>query len=549
MRIAVIGGVAGGASAATRARRLNEQAEITIYEKGPYVSYANCGLPYYVGGEIANAEDLLLETPESLEARFNIRVNVNTEVLAVDPKAGILLFSQDGATKSQAFDRFILAPGSIPIVPRVPGIEREDVFLLRTVPDALRLHDYLDSHVVHHAAVIGAGFIGLEMSEVLSHRGIEVTLIDQAAHILPPVDDDIAAFLESRLSALGLHLMLSNSLVGISGPINGPIVDLAQGPKVATDIVVMGLGVRPSLQLARSMGLALGKTGAIFVDTHMQTSQPNVWAAGDAVEKHDLVTGQPRWWPLAGIANKEGRVAGTNASGGHATIKGALGTGIVRVSPYTIGVTGLTEKAASQAGISYRVLHTIRGHHAGYYPGARDVLIKVLYDPKNGRILGAQAVGEQGIDKRIDVFATAIHGQMTIEDLAELDLAYAPPIGAAKDPVIITGMAIANHREGLIDSVSAADLASWLGRTDPPYLLDVRDTQESAATGVIAGAHQIPLNDLRLRVAEVPVGGTVVTYCRTGHRSYIAARILRQHGHHNVYNLSGGIAVWGLTHG
>lgn len=546
MRIAIVGGVAGGASAATRARRLNEQAEITIYEKGPYVSYANCGLPYYVGGDIARSEDLLLETPESLWDRFRIRVHVNTEVRQVDPGSGNLVFQHDGLSHSAAFDRLVLAPGAMPIAPKIPGIERPDVFLLRTVPDAMRLRQYLESHTVRHAAIIGAGFIGLEMAEVIKHRGIEVTVVDQAPHVLPPIDLDIADFLQSRLSAnLGIRLLLSNTLLGIHGQTGSPVIDLSESPRLTADIVVIGLGVRPSLHLAQSIGLALGPTGAIQVNTHMQTSHPNIWAAGDAVEKRCLVTGNPRWWPLAGVANKEGRVAGNNAAGGDIILQGALGTGIVRISPYVVGVTGLTEKTAQQDGVAYQVLHTIRGNHAGYYPGARDILIKLLYEPDSGRILGAQAVGEDGVDKRIDVIATAIHAHMTINDLAELDLAYAPPVGAAKDPVIIAGMAASNHQHALTHSISSRELDHWLNQDDAPFLLDVRNAPEVQETGIISGAHQIPLDELRHRIHETPATGPIVVYCRSGHRSYLAARILRQNGREQVYNLSGGVSLWG----
>lgn len=547
MRIAIIGGVAGGASAATRARRINEQADITIYEKGPFVSYANCGLPYYVGGQIAHSADLLLETPESLWDRFRIRVLVNAEVINVNPKAGTLFYHQDGTTFNDSFDQLVLSPGSIPIIPDLPGVNRPDVFLLRTVPDALRLREYLQTHSIRHAAVIGAGFIGLEMAETLHHIGVEVILVDQAPHVLPPIDSDIAGYLESRLPELGIQLALSNTLLGISGNPGHPVVDLSVSDSISTEVVVMGLGVRPSLQLAQSMGLTLGTTGAIRVNERMQTSHSNIWAAGDAVEKRDLVTGRARWWPLAAVANKEGRVAGSNAAGGDAVLRGALGTGIVRVAPYVVGVTGLTEKVAQREKVAYRVLHTIRGHHAGYYPGSREMLIKVLYDPHSGRILGAQVAGSEGVDKRIDVVATAIHGNMTIDDLGQIDLAYSPPLGAAKDPIVIAGMAGSNNYEGLVESLSADQLAEWINGGEPPFLLDVRDTHETEKTGIIPGAHLIPLNDLRTRIQEVPQTGAVVVYCRTGHRSYVAARILRQHGRTHVYNLSGGITVWRMT--
>lgn len=547
MHIAIVGGVAAGASAATRARRLNEEADITLFEKGPFVSYANCGLPYYVEGKISRSDDLLLETPDSLWDRFRIQVYVNTEVMAVDLPTRRLRFLQSGHTGHTTFDRLILAPGSTPIIPRLPGVARPDVFLLRTVPDALRLREYLDQHTLHHATIVGAGFIGLEMAEVLRRRGLDVTLVDQASHVLPPVDDDIAGFLERRMPALGIELALSNTLLGIRGETGHPIVDLSAQPSIITDVVVMGLGVRPSLDLARDMGLVLGTTGAIRVDDRMQTSQPDVYAAGDAVEKWDLVTKTPRWSPLAGVANKEGRIAGTNAAGGHATLKGSLGTGIVRVAPYVVGVTGITEKVAQKQHIPYRLVHTIRSHHAGYYPGAKDVLTKLLYAPTTGRILGAQVAGEDGIDKRIDVIATAIHAGMTVEDLGELDLAYAPPVGAAKDPVIIAGMSAANHHQGIVENVTADRMDEWMGSSTPPFVLDVRDVQETR-DGLIPTSVNIPLNELRSRIKEVPLAEPIVVYCRSGHRSYLAVRILRQSGRTAVFNLSGGFLVWSLTH-
>ncbi|PSR33079.1 MAG: CoA-disulfide reductase [Sulfobacillus benefaciens] len=547
MRILIIGGVAGGASAATRARRLNEAAEITMVEQGPYVSYANCGLPYYVGGQIPDPQDLLLETPESLWDRFRIDVRVNTRALDIDlAHRQARIANATEQSEVIEFDRLILSPGASPVIPPIAGLDRPDVFMLRTVPDALNLRQYLDSHGnIRHITVIGAGFIGMEMAEVLHSRGYDVTVVDKAGHILPVFDPDIASYVEHRLSDLGIKQVLGTAIHRIDGALGSPTVTLDSQHQIRTDAVVVGLGVRPSLRLAQQMGLKLGSTGAIWVDPSMKTSHPLVYAAGDAVEKRDLVTGLPRWWPLAGIANKEGRVAGTNAAGGSQTFPGALGTAIVRVSPYYLAMTGLTETTAKQIGIDHQVLYTVRGHHASYYPGAEDLFTKVIYDPSSGRLLGAQIAGQEGVDKRIDIFATAIQGHLTMDSLESLDLAYAPPVGAAKDPVIITAMAAGNHQSGLVSTINPSDLAEWIADDNHhPLILDVRDQDEILETGMIPQARWIPLNDLRKHVPSLPKDSPIVLYCRSGHRSYVAARILRQHAFRQVFNLNGGMTAW-----
>lgn len=547
MRILIIGGVAGGASAATRARRLNEEAKITMVEQGPYVSYANCGLPYYVGGQINDPQDLLLETTESLWDRFHIDAQVNTRAVDVDlahHQARISNIFEE--SQIVEFDRLILAPGASPVIPPIAGLERPDVFMLRTVPNALNLRQYLDSRShIQHVTVIGAGFIGMEMAEVLHSRGYKVTVVDKAPHILPVFDPDVARYIEHRLSDLGIEQVLGTAVSRINGIFGHPTITLDSQRQMKTDAVVVGLGVRPSLKLAQQMGLKLGSTGAIWVDPSMKTSHPLVYAAGDAVEKRDLVTGLPRWWPLAGIANKEGRVAGTNAAGGSQTFPGALGTAIVRISPYYLAMTGLTETAARQNGIAHQILYTVRGHHAGYYPGAEDLFTKVVYDPSSGHLLGAQIAGQEGVDKRIDIFATAIQGHMTMESLESLDLAYAPPVGSAKDPVIITAMAAVNHQSGLVSTINPSELAEWIAAdNNQPLILDVRDQDEVSETGMIPQARWIPLNTLREHLPSLPKESPIVLYCRSGHRSYIAARILRQHAFPQVFNLNGGITAW-----
>ncbi|MCY0865175.1 MAG: FAD-dependent oxidoreductase [Sulfobacillus sp.] len=544
-RIVIIGGVAGGASAATRARRLDEHAEITMIEKGPYVSFANCGLPYYVSREIESVDDLLLETPESFRDRFGVRVLTHQEVIEVDTAGQrVLSVSRDtGESTWFPYDALILAPGARPLTPTLPGSDREHVFQLRTVPDAVRLRDFIESRPVRHAVILGAGFIGLEMAEVLTRRQISVTLVDRAPQILPPVDGDLAQYFLDRIQPSGIDVRLRQTIDAISDD----HVRLTSGEVIPADLVIFSLGVRPDVTLAQQMGLRLGITGAIWVDAGMRTSIPQVFAAGDAVEKRDLVTGQPAWWPLAGVANKEGRVAGTNAVGGNAELSGALGTAILRVDPYTAAVTGLTEKTAAARHVAYQVMYTVKGDHAGYYPGAQDLLTKILFDPESGRLLGAQIAGRVGVDKRIDVLATAIAARMTVDALGELDLAYAPPFGAAKDAVIITGMAADNVRRGLVNPITAGELKQWLANADEkPMLLDVRNPDEVHETGGIGSFLHVPLDDLRQKVEELPSSPDqpLVVYCRSGHRSYVAARMLIQRGYRRVYNLVGGITAW-----
>ncbi len=544
-RILIIGGVAGGASAATRARRLDEQAEITIIEKGPYVSFANCGLPYYISREIESVDELLLETPNSFYHRFGVEVLTEREVTWVDVEERVAksVSRVTGESSRHSYDELILAPGARPIVPEIQGQDMQGVFQLRTVPDAVRLREFIESASAHHAVVLGAGFIGLEMAEVLSKRGIEVTLVDRASQILPPVDSELAQYFGDRIQSQGINVRLQDTIREISRR----KVYLGSGQELAADLVVLALGVRPDVQLARDMGLTLGTTGAVWVDSGMRTSHDHIYAAGDAVEKRDLVTGQPAWWPLAGVANKEGRVAGTNAAGGAATLKGALGTAIVRVDPYNVAVTGLTERTLQARDIPYQLMYTVKGDHASYYPGAQDLFTKILFDPEQGRVLGAQIAGRTGVDKRIDVLATAISAHMTVAQLGELDLAYAPPFGSAKDSVIITGMAAENLRNGLIHGITPQELYQWLQQSvNGPILLDVRDPHEVQEIGGIGQFISIPLDNLRRNLDRVlPARDqALVVYCRSGHRSYVAARMLQQHGYPKVYNLLGGMTAW-----
>ncbi len=544
-RILIIGGVAGGASAATRARRLDEHAEITMLEKGPYVSFANCGLPYYVGREIESIDDLLLETPQSFDDRFGVQVLTQQEVTRVDTSTRRVesISRETGQSLWHQYDEVILAPGAQTLSANLPGQDGSHVFQMRTVPDAARLRAFIESRPTRHATVLGAGFIGLEMAEVLTRRGISVTLVDRAAQLLPPVDADVAQYFLDRLDDSRVSVRLADTISAIE-PTR---VHLASGTTLPTDLVIMALGVRPDVILAQQMSLRLGTTGAVAVDARMATSVPHVYAAGDAVEKRDLVTGNAAWWPLAGIANKEGRVAGTNAAGGAAEFRGALGTAIVRVDPYTLAVTGLTEKSAGRQLVPYQLIYTVKGDHASYYPHAQDLFIKILFHPETGRVLGAQIVGQAGVDKRIDVLATAISARMTVDDLGELDLAYAPPFAAAKDAVVITGMAAENTRRGLVKPLTPSQLKQWLGEgLTPPVLLDVRDADEVGATGGIGDFLHIPLDGMRRQWDRLPptADRPLVVYCRSGHRSYVAARMLAQRGYPQVYNLVGGFTAW-----
>ncbi len=405
-----------------------------------------------------------------------------------------------GESRHHSYDELILAPGIRPVLSAIKGQETAGVFQERTVPDAIRLREFLESHSVHHAVVLGSGFIGLEMAEAFGKRGITVSLVDKAPQILPPVDSELAQYFAARIQEQGIDIWLRDTIreIGLGK------VYLESGSELAADAVVLALGVRPDLKLARDMGLKLGTTGAVWVDPAMRTSKPHIFAAGDAVEKRDLVTGQRAWWPLAGVANKEGRIAGTNAVGGTAVLKGALGTAIVRVEPYTVAVTGLTEKTTQARGIPYQVLYTIKGDHASYYPGSKDLFAKILFDPEEGRLLGAQIAGQNGVDKRIDVFSTAMSAHMTVEQLGELDLAHAPPFGSSKDSLTITGMAAENLRHGLFQGITSQVLNQWLQESgQDPILLDVRNPDEVQATGGLGDFILMPLDQLRHNLDQV----------------------------------------------
>lgn len=554
LRIVIVGGVAAGAGAATKARRTDEDAEILLLERGPYVSFANCGLPYYVGGEIEEVDDLLLMTPERFAERFRIEVRLRSEALRVDRERRTVevLDQATGERYSQEYDRLILATGGAPVIPPIDGIRRPGVFPLTTVPQAVAVREWAARPSSRQAAVVGAGFIGLEAVEALLRLGLESHLVEMLPQVLPPLDPEMARPLATHLDEQGVRLHLGETVVrfvgaGDSGPLEA--IELASGERIPAQLAIVSIGVRPELGLAREAGLEIGASGGIVVDSRMRTSDPAIYAAGDIVEVTSRVTGRQVRIPLAGPANKEGRVAGANAAGGSLTFAGVVGTSIVRVCELAAGMTGLSEREARRAGYDPILAYVHLNDHAGYYPGATPVSIKLVVDRETGKLLGAQAVGEKGVDKRIDVLATALYGGLTVEDLEGLDLAYAPPFGSAKDPAIVAGFVAANQFRGEVASISVVQLAERLDSGSAPVLLDVR-TPEEHAEGHIPGARLYPLDDLRGLLGEVrdllgrPEGAApVVVYCGVGYRSYHATKILGRAGY-RALNLGGGFTSW-----
>lgn len=550
--LVIVGGVAGGASAAARARRLSEDAEIIVFERGPHVSFANCGLPYYVGGEIAREGDLLLQTPESLRARFNLDVRVRSEVVAIDRQAKRARVRElaGGREYEQAYDTLLLAPGASPIKPPLPGIERAGHFTVRNIPDVQSIIQWLNGGAARNAVVVGGGYIGLEMAEQLKRRGLAVTVVEALAQVMAALDPEMAAWLHQELRANGMDLILNDPVAAFESPHNGEaarasVVVLKSGKRLPADVVVLGLGVRPDTALAKAAGLELGRTGGIRVDDRMQTSDPSIYAVGDAVEVLDAVTQTPSLIPLAGPANRQGRIAADNIFGRNSKYQGTYGTAIVRVFKLAAGCTGANEKCLRKAGIAYEAVHLHPASHAGYYPGASPVALKLLFAPGNGKLLGAQAVGSDGVDKRLDVLATALKAGMTVQDLAELELAYAPPFGSAKDPINLAGMAAQNVLAGDValaqwHEVDGLNQASTL-------LLDVRTDGERKA-GFIPGSIHIPLHQLRQRLGELPQDREIVVTCQSGQRSYFASRLLIQRGF-RVRNLTGSYRTWKMAAG
>lgn len=533
-KIVIVGGVAGGMSAATRARRLDPDASIIVLERSGYVSYANCGLPYYVGGVIADRENLLLQTPQSLHARFRLDVRVNSEVTAIDAENQTVAVKHltDGDTYVLEYDALILSPGASAIVPPLPGIER--ALTLRTVEDVTRIADAVSAQP-NHVVVIGGGFIGVETAENLVHRGIAVTLVEALDQVLAPLDPEMAMLVAKELRANGVDLRLGSGLAEVTD--SG--VTLSNGTSIAADLVILAIGVRPDTALATAAGVKVGPRGGIETNLTNQTSDPNIYAIGDAAEKRDAFDGESTLVPLANIANRQGRVVADHIMGRRVREVPAQGTAIVKVFELAVATTGWNEKRLRAAGVDPVIVHTHAGSHAGYYPGAETLHLKVLIDPSTSAILGAQGVGKDGVDKRIDVIATAMRGGMTAPELADLELAYAPPYGSAKDPINMIGYIAENVLNGSTRTVQWNEVDALIADGIP--LIDVRTAKEFA-DGHIPGSMNIPVDDLRERMTEVPLGDVMVT-CKVGQRGHTAAMFLRAAGI-DAANLDGGYDTW-----
>ncbi|PRT71252.1 CoA-disulfide reductase [Streptococcus anginosus] len=542
MKIIIVGGVAGGMSAATRLRRLKEDAEIIIFEKGPFVSFANCGLPYYVSGEIAEREDLLVQTPESLKARFRLDVRPFHEVTAISPDQHIVTVRHDGKEFTESYDRLILSPGAKPFVPPIDGLETaENTYTLRNVPDLDEIMLALEKQP-KEAVVIGAGFIGLEMAENLRKRGLNVTIVEKAPHVLPPLDEEMAAFVQAELLKNGIQVVTSQSATRFED--KGKVIVLENGQKIVSDVTILSVGVQPENALAQVAGIELGLRGGILVNERYETSQPDIYAVGDAIVVKQEITGEDALISLASPANRQGRQVADVIAGVARKNKGSIGTAIVRAFDMTAASTGLSERILRMNGLPYRVIHVSGKDHAGYYPGATDVTLKLLFEPTSGKIYGAQGVGKKGVDKRIDILATAIKGNLTIFDLPELEFTYAPPFGSAKDPVNMLGYAALNLVEGLSDNIQWYELEEELAAGKK--FLDVRTTSEFQQGHLKVDTVHIPLNELRERLGELDKSQDYIVSCHSGLRSYIAERILKQAGF-SVKNLDGAFALYKMV--
>jgi NADPH-dependent 2,4-dienoyl-CoA reductase/sulfur reductase-like enzyme/rhodanese-related sulfurtransferase len=546
-RILVVGGVAGGASCVARARRLSEAADIIMFDRGEYVSFANCGLPYYVGDVIKEEENLIVATPEMFRKRFKIDVRLQSEVVAVDRKNSRIQIKDltTGDIYLEEYDALVLAPGARAIKPKMPGIDLPGIFSLRTIPDSRQIKAWINGRNAQRAVVVGGGYIGMEMTENLVNLGLSVTIIEMQPHVMPLLDAEMASPITAELVKHGVTLRLNETVNGFEQDADGLIsAKLKSGSIEKAGLVILALGVRPEIKIAEAAGLEIGQRGGIRVDQHMRTSDEKIWAVGDAVEVKDVVTGQWGVIPLAGPANRQGRIAADVIMGRNAEFRGVQGTSVVGIMGLVVAFTGATEKTLRSMGIwdqpaSFEKIYLHPGHHVGYYPGASPINLKLIFSREDGRVVGAQAIGREGVEKRIDVISMAIQKNATVFDLEEAELCYAPQFGSAKDPVNIAGMIAANVLRGDAPIVHWDELDK-----EPVFMLDVRDPSEYRQDH-IKGAVNIPLNELRDRMGEVPKDQEVWTYCFVGQRSYYASRALSQYGYH-IKNLSGGFKTFSM---
>ncbi|HOZ31002.1 MAG TPA: FAD-dependent oxidoreductase [Bacteroidales bacterium] len=547
MKILIIGGVAGGASTAARLRRIDENSEIIMFERGKYISYANCGLPYYIGGVIENRDNLFVQTPESFGQRFNLEVRVMSEVTKIikDKKQIEVRNITTGEIYQESYDKLVLAPGAEPVKPPIPGINEQGIFTLRNVHDTDIIKNYLNDHKVKRAVVVGAGFIGLEMAENLHHLGVNVSIVEMAEQVMTPLDFSMASLVHQHLKTKNVEFYLKDAVKGFKREDNSLKVLLSSGKNLAADLVVLSIGVRPENKLAAEAGLAIGETKGIVVNEYLQTTDPDIYALGDAIEFKNPIIHKKMITYLAGPANKQGRIVADNIiEGNKKKYKGSINTAIAKVFDLTVASTGVSGRTLKQDKINYASSVTHLSSHAGYYPDALPMSIKIVFDPKNGKLFGAQIVGYDGVDKRIDLFASVIKSNGDIYDLQEIEHAYAPPFSSAKDPVNIAGFVAENMINGKVKMITWRELMR-LDQNDV-YILDIR-TKEENELGSIENAHHIDLNNLRQNLETIPKNKKIVVFCAVGQRGYLASRILSQHGFNEVYNLSGGYKTYEIA--
>ncbi|MEE1674736.1 FAD-dependent oxidoreductase [Agarivorans aestuarii] len=553
-KILIIGGVAGGASAAARARRLSEDAEIIMFERGPYISFANCGLPYHIGGDIEQRDALLLQTPESFKARFNVDVRVMNEVVSINRQNKTLTIRnlETQENYQESYDKLVLSPGASPIVPPIPGIQNSRTFSLRNIPDMDKIIASIEHNQPKHATVVGGGFIGIEMAEALIQRGINTSLIELSEQVMAPVDREMATPLHQEMQHHGVDLRLGVALEAVfpsqqeaadelaSVDEQGIELRLSNGDLLETELLIMAIGVKPETSLARQANLSIGELGGIQVNSQLQTSDPDIYAVGDAIEDPEFVTGDAALIPLAGPANRQGRMVANNIFGAGEHYKRSQGTAICKIFDIAVASTGLNEKTLQRKGINYQKVYVHAASHAGYYPGAHPINLKLLFNPDSGAILGAQAVGKDGVDKRIDVIAVAQRAGLTVFDLQDLELTYAPPFGSAKDVVNQAGFVAANSIKGDTRLCHSEEINN---PNEQQIILDVRNPAELEKLGAIPGAINIPVDQLRERINELPKDKEILVYCMVGLRGNVAYRQLLNHGF-KAKNLTGGYKTW-----